>query len=134
MAAVAKLAGVPRVVHGEHGHDGLGLDGANRKYNTLRRLSRLAVDRYVTVSQELGNWLTRDIGIAPARVTPIYNGVDTAQFCPQVDARGTLPDGRSEEHTSELQSLMRNSYAVFCLKKKKNNKNTITRNQHYKIN
>src|SRR3546814_6602743 len=28
-------------------------------------------------------------------------------------------DGRSEEHTSELQSLMRNSYAVFCLKKKK---------------
>src|SRR3546814_5185728 len=28
-------------------------------------------------------------------------------------------DRRSEEHTSELQSLMRNSYAVFCLKKKK---------------
>src|SRR3546814_5034180 len=28
--------------------------------------------------------------------------------------------GRSEEHTSELQSLMRNSYAVFCFKKKKN--------------
>src|SRR3546814_3390792 len=32
---------------------------------------------------------------------------------------------RSEEHTSELQSLMRISYAVFCLKKKKNHK-------HYK--
>src|SRR3546814_3991637 len=32
---------------------------------------------------------------------------------------------RSEEHTSELQSLMRISYAVFCLKKKKN-KNTTT--------
>src|SRR3546814_18572078 len=31
--------------------------------------------------------------------------------------------GRSEEHTSELQSLMRISYAVFCLKKKKNNNN-----------
>src|SRR3546814_2965061 len=30
-----------------------------------------------------------------------------------------LIDRRSEEHTSELQSLMRNSYAVFCLKKKK---------------
>src|SRR3546814_4526640 len=29
------------------------------------------------------------------------------------------PDNRSEEHTSELQSLMRISYAVFCLKKKK---------------
>src|SRR3546814_7302027 len=34
---------------------------------------------------------------------------------------------RSEEHTSELQSLMRNSYAVFCLKKKKNQiKNNLT--------
>src|SRR3546814_3129463 len=32
------------------------------------------------------------------------------------------PRRRSEEHTSELQSLMRISYAVFCLKKKKNNK------------
>src|SRR3546814_1311980 len=31
---------------------------------------------------------------------------------------------RSEEHTSELQSLMRISYAVFCLKKKKKKKNT----------
>src|SRR3546814_4174476 len=31
---------------------------------------------------------------------------------------------RSEEHTSELQSLMRISYAVFCLKKKKKNKTT----------
>src|SRR3546814_1588849 len=33
---------------------------------------------------------------------------------------GDLGGGRSEEHTSELQSLMRISYAVFCLKKKKN--------------
>src|SRR3546814_7307850 len=32
----------------------------------------------------------------------------------------TVSEGRSEEHTSELQSLMRISYAVFCLKKKKN--------------
>src|SRR3546814_1008548 len=33
---------------------------------------------------------------------------------------------RSEEHTSELQSLMRISYAVFCLKKKNNNQNKIS--------
>src|SRR3546814_7406613 len=33
---------------------------------------------------------------------------------------------RSEEHTSELQSLMRISYAVFCLKKKNNNTHTTT--------
>src|SRR3546814_1519803 len=36
------------------------------------------------------------------------------------DRRG---EDRSEEHTSELQSLMRNSYAVFCLKKKKTKQN-----------
>src|SRR3546814_4916778 len=36
---------------------------------------------------------------------------------------------RSEEHTSELQSLMRISYAVFCLKKKKTQKNDIYRNK-----
>src|SRR3546814_9970562 len=35
-----------------------------------------------------------------------------------LDTAGS-PIGRSEEHTSELQSLMRISYAVFCLKKKK---------------
>src|SRR3546814_10606815 len=33
--------------------------------------------------------------------------------------RVSTPEERSEEHTSELQSLMRISYAVFCLKKKK---------------
>src|SRR3546814_6112565 len=41
----------------------------------------------------------------------------TAADCGLVQA-GTGIDIRSEEHTSELQSLMRNSYAVFCLKKK----------------
>src|SRR3546814_1202560 len=37
-----------------------------------------------------------------------------------------LQAGRSEEHTSELQSLMRISYAVFCLKKQKTRYNLIT--------
>src|SRR3546814_7193743 len=36
-----------------------------------------------------------------------------------------LPDFRSEEHTSELQSLMRISYAVFCMKKKHSNYSTL---------
>src|SRR3546814_8102534 len=41
-----------------------------------------------------------------------------------------LQIGRSEEHTSELQSLMRISYAVFCLKKKKINKITLYHSRH----
>src|SRR3546814_3818187 len=38
---------------------------------------------------------------------------------------GLTDEIRSEEHTSELQSLMRISYAVFCLQKKKKNRNII---------
>src|SRR3546814_8267152 len=41
---------------------------------------------------------------------------------------------RSEEHTSELQSLMRISYAVFCLKKKTNNIQTIPAHAHKRHN
>src|SRR3546814_8624796 len=44
-------------------------------------------------------------------------------------AKELMRANRSEEHTSELQSLMRTSYAVFCLKQKKNTiTNTPTRN------
>src|SRR3546814_1148268 len=41
---------------------------------------------------------------------------------------------RSEEHTSELQSLMRSSYAVFCLKKKNSHQSTVIYNRKYIIN
>src|SRR3546814_5026386 len=47
--------------------------------------------------------------------TPIQAPPDPAQHV-------LFPHWRSEEHTSELQSLMRISYAVFCLKKKNNTK------------
>src|SRR3546814_3459207 len=54
---------------------------------------------------------------AANRSIPVRGKLQTPQYC------------RSEEHTSELQSLMRISYAVFCLKKKKKNKKThITSN------
>src|SRR3546814_10734620 len=51
--------------------------------------------------------------------------VDATVGKPQVAYRETITQTvvRSEEHTSELQSLMRISYAVFCLKKKKQNNN-----------
>src|SRR3546814_10505696 len=48
-----------------------------------------------------------------------------SQQCHDGDRRHDGNRSRSEEHTSELQSLMRISYAVFCLKKKKNNKTYI---------
>src|SRR3546814_5724354 len=48
--------------------------------------------------------------------------------------RGIRRRNRSEEHTSELQSLMRISYAVFCLKKKKKNVRTQEINNHTMYN
>src|SRR3546814_9165770 len=45
---------------------------------------------------------------------------------------GIIECARSEEHTSELQSLMRISYAVFCLKKKKKKKVRVTRSNTIK--
>src|SRR3546814_10783643 len=63
-------------------------------------------------SHELANAVRRVIECGFRVVQP---------FCP--GSRAAQPvarqPGRSEEHTSELQSLMRISYAVFCLKKKK---------------
>src|SRR3546814_7506916 len=58
--------------------------------------------------------------------------------CPKAGGRGSCPGAlsndvgarlgnRSEQHTSELQSLMRTSYAVFCLKKKNINNKLKTR-------
>src|SRR3546814_14467153 len=51
---------------------------------------------------------------APCARPPMSAGLQVAQGALLQQA-----EGRSEEHTSELQSLMRISYAVFCLKKKK---------------
>src|SRR3546814_7151923 len=45
------------------------------------------------------------------------------------ELKGTLDADRSEEHTSELQSLMRTSYAVFCLKQKKRTPKTHTQHK-----
>src|SRR3546814_7415219 len=58
------------------------------------------------------------------------------RYLPVIESRLTLDTShkgaggywqRSEEHTSELQSLMRISYAVFCLKKKKRKNKSITK-------
>src|SRR3546814_4025117 len=52
-------------------------------------------------------------------------GVKAPEVVGVLEAGDGLGTGRSEEHTSELQSLMRISYAVFCLKKKTRNNYNI---------
>ena len=93
MLLPAWLAGVPRLVHSEHGRDLIELDGKNTKYNRLRRLSRLVVDQYVAVSQDLTGWLRTEIGVPVSRIRTIYNGVDTRRFSQEGKTRSVLPDG-----------------------------------------
>src|SRR3546814_2432233 len=67
-----------------------------------------------------GGALLREIRFRPAR-----------HLCRSEGPGGAgLRNGRSEEHTSELQSLMRISYAVFCLKNKKTQSQYYTNKRH----
>src|SRR3546814_9013185 len=70
---------------------------------------------------------------APKQARPVHPAMGPIEPCvvgEEIDeqAERQIPERRSEEHTSELQSLMPNSYAVFCLKKQNNSntKQTIT--------
>src|SRR3546814_7722632 len=78
---------------------------------------------------------TRHRRIAPAhlRITQRHRAVmHTAHrdSSTEVSIWRAMRKQRSEEHTSELQSLMRISYDVFCLTKKKNNKKRTTKQTH----
>src|SRR3546814_4710536 len=55
----------------------------------------------------------------------LFGHLSRPLFVPATARALDLLEERSEEHTSELQSLMRISYAVFCLKKKNSTKNNI---------
>src|SRR3546814_3699632 len=63
--------------------------------------------------------ISADPGDAARRALPAPAAETIGAGCGQSTRSGSAEEYRSEEHTSELQSLMRISYAVFCLKKKK---------------
>src|SRR3546814_6944785 len=85
-------------------------------FRSLRGFGNLLLVRHA------GGWIT-----AYAHLDRML--VKKGQQVSRGQAIGTV--GRSEEHTSELQSLMRISYAVFCLKKKKQYQNTKTDNSKH---
>src|SRR3546814_3059074 len=79
-------------------------------YTTLFRSRELRAAGYALklVPRDVRNSINRSMR---AEMNPVWRGA--------VAERAVTALDRSEEHTSELQSLMRISYAVFCLKKKK---------------
>jgi sugar transferase (PEP-CTERM/EpsH1 system associated) len=87
----AMLAGAPARIHGEHGRVMGDLDGSNVKYQRIRRLMRPFVHQYIALSQDLERYLIEKVGVAPQRLTQIYNGVDTELFRPAQPQRALLP-------------------------------------------
>src|SRR3546814_5024977 len=99
----------------------------NRSVSDFAPITEVGADGSEVRSIVFGLSAVRNVGEGLVRLLLAErdaNGpfVDFYDFCERVDFqvlnKKTL-ESRSEEHTSELQSLMRISYAVFCLKKKK---------------
>lgn len=80
LAPIVKLAGVPRLVHAEHGRNAADPEGKNPKYLRLRRWMAPLVDRYVAVSADLQRWLVERVHIKTSKVAYIANGIDVAAF------------------------------------------------------
>jgi sugar transferase (PEP-CTERM/EpsH1 system associated) len=76
----ARLAGVPIVVHGEHGRDASNPTDRLWRRNMCERLCSPMVTRFVTVSSDLQRWLVSTVGIRDRKITLIPNGVDTSKF------------------------------------------------------
>lgn len=91
VAPVARLAGVRRVVHAEHGRDAADPDGSSRKYRLLRRWMAPFITCFVAVSDDLATWLLGRIGLADDKVICIPNGIDTAHYHPTDEARRERP-------------------------------------------
>src|SRR3546814_1130657 len=72
----------------------------------------LDAPRIACVESTVGGWFPTERELS-REILVLGNG----RQIQRLHARQNTLDGRSEEHTSELQSLMRISYAVFCLKK-----------------
>src|SRR3546814_2877218 len=92
----------------------LGLPGARPGLVPTEAWKRATLGR----PWQKGETVITGIGQGYLTATPLQLAIMTARI---VNGGRAVPPGlvRSEEHTSELQSLMRTSYAVFCLKKKK---------------
>src|SRR3546814_12241152 len=96
----------------------------------VRRLQRIEAD---LLALEVGDRLNRSIGddgvTAVGEIDghhhPMLQALGDRGHYLVVGEHAAVQRARSEEHTSELQSLMRSSYAVFCLKKQKKHPTTL---------
>src|SRR3546814_8189328 len=109
------------------GSDKLVIEGVERLHGATYRVmpDRIEAGSYACAAAITGGSLEL-VGANAADMHAILAGLREAGVTVEErpDCIKVSANGRSEEHTSELQSLMRISYAVFCLKKKKNKTQT----------
>src|SRR3546814_355828 len=118
---------LPPLIHHEDGFNSDEANGLKSSRNNFRRMALGSAHAVVVPSAKLADIALRQWGQSTNKVRLIRNGIDVGRY--GVRPKQGIISGlnrsqgkllRSEEHTSELQSLMRISYAVFCLKKKIN--------------
>jgi sugar transferase (PEP-CTERM/EpsH1 system associated) len=85
--AAAKLAGVPVVVHSEHGYEVDMFAGLPMRRRLFRRAAYAKADAIFAVTRELRDFHSRQAWIRPERMGVIYNGVDTQRFAPCSESR-----------------------------------------------
>ena len=85
-----KLTRVPRVIHSEHGRDIHTMNGDPWRRRVFRRICYSLANEVFAVSRELREHYARQLGLAPARIDVIPNGVDAGRFRPDASTRRRL--------------------------------------------
>src|SRR3546814_9302570 len=121
--AIAKTLGVRAGLRQECLHDG----------HQLARLAAAMTETLALAIPELPGLADDKLNQAASSILfqELLSIIETSRpYIPSMSDAEILALTRSEAHTSELQSLMRISYAVFCLKKKKTKSKTLTTTSH----
>ena len=107
----ALLAGVPVRIHGEHGWEKQDVSGGKRTHLLQRRLLRPLIHRQVALSGEIRRYLEDRVGVRPASIAQISNGVDVTRFQPRA---GQDAGGAGASHAGPVGRHFRDA-AVFVV-------------------
>ncbi|HZR63941.1 MAG TPA: glycosyltransferase [Terriglobales bacterium] len=94
----ARSAGVPIVIHSEHGYEMENMAGMPLRHRLFRRAAYAIIDRFLTVSNELKDYHSRQAWFPRDRIRVIYNGVDTCRFAPNAAARASFREQLGIDH------------------------------------
>jgi sugar transferase (PEP-CTERM/EpsH1 system associated) len=77
---ISWFAGVKGHIHAEHGRDIGDPQGLNKKHNLLRKLMSYFIQSYISVSDDLHQWLINTVGVSKNKAILIQNGINIERF------------------------------------------------------